>query len=251
MGLLLAVFQLFLIVMARSIQRSGSFERMSALIPPFARELLGPSLTSFMSFSGIVCLGYFHLAVVGSLLGISIVLGTTPTAEMEIGFTDLILSRPLARHWIITRSTILLVAYTAGLLMLMLAGTAMGLRALAPQGALWPAPRVVLSLAANLGLLMLCWGGVALAIGAAARRRSVAGGLAGLLALATFLLDYVARAWRPAEAVAWLSPFHYHSPLELLRGAPLPARNVAVLAGIAVAGVALAYLFFSRRDLPH
>src|SRR5207244_10764486 len=78
MGLLLAAFQLFLIVMARSIQRSGSFERMSALIPPFARELLGPSLTSFMSFSGIVCLGYFHLAVVGSLLGISIVLGPTP-----------------------------------------------------------------------------------------------------------------------------------------------------------------------------
>jgi len=100
-------------------------------------------------------------------------------------------------------------------------------------------------------LLMLCWGGVAMAIGAAARRRSVAGAIAGLLALTTFLLDYVARAWQPAESIAWLSPFRYFSPFELLIGKSLPTKNVLVLVGIAFVSFAMAYVFFSRRDISH
>ena len=98
---------------------------------------------------------------------------------------------------------------------------------------------------------MLCWSGVALAIAAASRRRSVAGALTGLTALATFLLDYLARAWASAESVAWLSPFRYYSPFDLLMGKPLPPHHLIVLAGIALAGFALAYIFFSRRDISH
>jgi ABC-2 type transport system permease protein len=111
--------------------------------------------------------------------------------------------------------------------------------------------QLIFSLAVNLGLLMLSWSGVAMAIGSRSRRRSVAGALAGLLALAAFLLDYVARAWQPAQAVAWLSPFRYYSPFDLLMGNALPARNLLVLAGIAVAGFAAAYLLFAHRDISH
>ena len=251
MGLLLAVFQVFLIIVARSVQRSRAFEQMGALIPPFLRELMGPAFASFMSFKGIVCVGYFHLAVMGSLVALSIALGTTPTSEIETGFMDLMLSRPLARHWIITRSIIVVMTSTLALLVMMMIGTWAGLKGLAPPDAAWPAPGLIRSLAVNLGLLMLCWGGVAMAVGAASRRRSVAGALTGLLALAMFLLDYVARAWRPAESVAWLSPFRYYSPLDLLMGQALPAKHLLVLTGIAVAGFALAYVFFSRRDISH
>ena len=90
-----------------------------------------------------------------------------------------------------------------------------------------------------------------MAIASASRRRAVAGALAGLLALATFLLDYVARAWQPAESIAWLSPFRYYNPSELLMGNPLSAKNLAVLASIAVTGYAVAYVLFSRRDITH
>jgi ABC-2 type transport system permease protein len=250
-GLLLAVFQVFLIVIARSVQRSNAFEQMGALIPPFLREMMGPSLAGFMSFGGIVCLGYFHLSVMGSLVAVSISLATAPTGEIEIGFADLILSRPIARHSLITRSIAVVVICTSALLLMMMAGTWAGLNLLAPPDVEWPGRRLILSLAANLGLLMLCWSGIAMAIGSAARRRIVAGALAGLAALATFLLDYVARAWQPAESVAWLSPFRYYSPFDLLMGNPLPARNLEVLAGIAAGGFILAYILFSRRDISH
>jgi beta-exotoxin I transport system permease protein len=98
-------------------------------------------------------------------------------------------------------------------------------------------------------MLALCWGGVAMAIGAASSRRSIAGGSAGLLALAAFLLDYVGRLWQPAQSVAWLSPFRYYNPFELIMGNPLPPRNPAVLGAIAAAGFAIAYVEFARRDI--
>jgi hypothetical protein len=72
MAALLAAFQVLLIVVARSIESSNSFEQLGDLMPPFVRQLLGPSFLSLMSFSGIVCLGYFHLAVMGSLIGLAI-----------------------------------------------------------------------------------------------------------------------------------------------------------------------------------
>jgi ABC-2 type transport system permease protein len=249
MGVLLAVFQVVLILSARSIHRSNAFEQMGALIPPFVRELLGPAFTSFVSFGGMVCLGYFHPIVMGSLVALSIALATLPRSEIETGWMDLILARPLARHWIITRSILVLLICSALLLLMMVLGTWTGLGTLAPEGVPWPKPALIRSLAVNLGLLMLSWGGIALAIGAASRRRGVAGALAGLLALAMFLLDYVARVWRPAESVAWLSPFRYYNPFELLMGRALPPNHILVLAAIAGVSFALAYIFFSRRDI--
>jgi ABC-2 type transport system permease protein len=250
-GLLLAAFQLILIFVAGSIQSSGGFDQLSALLPPFARELLGPSVVAFMSFSGIVCLGYFHLAIMGALIALAVTLATVPTSEVESGYMDLILARPLARHWIVTRTVVLTTLVTALLLALMVAGTWAGLQMLAPRDVLLPSARLISSLVVNLGMLTLCWGGVAMAIGAASRRRSIAGGSTGLLALATFLLDYVARLWQPAANVAWISPFRYYNPFDMITGHPLPFKNLVVLGAIAGAGFATAYTLFARRDISH
>jgi ABC-2 type transport system permease protein len=250
-GAMLALFQVLLIVFARSIRRSGGFEQLADLMPPFVRQLMGPSFTSFMSFSGIVCAGYIELAVIGALVAISIGLATTPTGEIESGFADLILARPLARHWIVTRSIAIAALASVLLLGSMMGGTWGGLEALAPGNAGWPAPSVILSLGLNLGLLMLGWSGIALAIGCASKRRSVAGTVTGLLALAMYLLDYIGRLWEPANKIAWLSPFRYYAPFDLVMGSPLSAKNLIVLGGIAAAGFAASYVAFSRRDISH
>jgi ABC-2 type transport system permease protein len=134
---------------------------------------------------------------------------------------------------------------------MMMAGTWIGLATLAPPDADWPSAKLIASLGLNLGMLSLSWGGIAMALGAASRRRRVAGGVAGLLALTTYLLDYTARLWKPAESVAWLSPFRYYVPFDLVMGNPLPLRNLVVLASIAVTGFAAAYILFSRRDISH
>src|ERR1043166_7760295 len=80
-GVLLAGFQVVLILQANSIQASNSFAKMGDLVPSFAREVLGPSFVTFLTFRGIVCLGYFHPVVMGALVSISVTLATIPRSE--------------------------------------------------------------------------------------------------------------------------------------------------------------------------
>ncbi len=47
----------------------------------------------------------------GSLIGMTIALLTEPASEIETGFMDLSLSRPLAPPWVILRSVVLVVGY--------------------------------------------------------------------------------------------------------------------------------------------
>lgn len=248
-GLLLAAFQVLLVLIAGSI-RPTEFDQLASLLPPFVRAILGPSLASIMSFGGIVSLGYFELAVVIALLALIIALATVPASEIETGFADLILARPLARHWIITRTIALVLFAIITMLGAMMAGTWAGLAMYAPQDAQWPSPVMICLLALNLGLLMLCWSGIAMALGAICRR-SVAGAITGLLALATFLLDYVGRLWPPADRLAWLSPFRYFVPFDLVMGNPLPGENIMVLWAIAMTGFTMAYFLFTQRDISH
>ncbi len=70
-GVLLAGFQVVLILQANSIQASNSFAKMGDLVPAFARDVLGPSFVTFLTFKGIVCLGYFHPVVMGALVSVS------------------------------------------------------------------------------------------------------------------------------------------------------------------------------------
>ena len=250
MGSLLAAFQILLVLIAGSIQRAGEFEQLASLLPPFARALLGPSLASVMSFSGVVCIGYFDLAIVIALVALTIALATVPASEVESGFADLILARSIPRHWLITRTILLLVLSVGMMLLFMMGGTWVGLRLLAPKDVQWPTAEMVGALALNLGLLMFCWGGVAMAFGAV-WRRSMASAVTGLLALTALLLDLTGRLWPPADRVAWLSPFRYFIPFDLVMGSHLPVENMLVLWAIGMSGYTLAYYFFSQRDISH
>jgi hypothetical protein len=248
-GVLLAGFQVLLSLVGATVYRLDAFRGLVALIPPAVRELMGPAMLAMMSFGGIVCIGYFHPVVMAALLGMVVAVATEPAAEVETGFVDLTLSRPLARYTVITRTVVLLVLCPAFVVGLMMGGTWAGLYLFAPAGAVWPASRLIFALALNLGALLFCWGGVSLAIAARSNRRGAAGSVAGGLALACFLLDYVARIWKPAQVVWWLSPFRYDNAIELVLGHPLPPGHLAVLISAGLGSAALSYVIFSRRDL--
>lgn len=248
LALVLALFQVLLVRVAATLQESAGFGGLAGLVPPFMRQMAGEALFAFMSFSGIVCLGFFHPMVIAALCALTIAAATEPAAEVETRFLDAVLVRPVPRQAIIIRSAALLLL-PALLLLALIGGTAAGLHWLAPPGAQPPGARLIAALAVNLGSLLVCVGGLALAVAAASRRRSVAGTIAGVAALFLFLLDYLARAWKPAEAVAWLSPFHYYRAMELLTGQPLALSHVAVLLGAGAAGTAVAAVVFARRDL--
>ena len=71
------------------------------------------------------------MGIVIALQALTIALATVPASEVETGFADLILARPLRRHWLITRTIALLLLAIVMLLAVMLAGTWGGLMILA------------------------------------------------------------------------------------------------------------------------
>lgn len=248
-GALLAWLQLVLIVVAGSLESSGQFAQLAKLLPPFVQAMLGPSMTAFLSFGGIVSLGYFEPGVIFAVVGLAIAVGTRIAVEVETGFVDLILARPVPRHLLVTRAMLVALLSVGTVVALMLAGTWIGLATLAPADAERPSTGLILSLAANLGLLGLTWSSLSLAVACASRRRGVAAGISGVSALVLFLLDYVARLWEPAQRLAWLSPFHYFDPLAMVMGAELPGRHLIALSAMAAGGLAASYVFFLRRDI--
>jgi hypothetical protein len=248
-SVLLAGFQLLLCLAAKAAQELNAYGPLSALVPDFLKQLMGPSLFALMSFSGIVCVGYFHFIVVCALMGLTIAITTEVSAEIEIRFIDLILSRPLARHWLVTRSIVLLIGCSVVLLGAMMLGSFLGLYLLAPTAIAKSTIKLIRSLVLNLEALILCWGGLTLAIASISRRRSVAGSIAGLLALSTYLFDYVAQIWAPGSKIAWLFPFHYFNAIKLISSGAIPLRDIQILLSYGVVGMALAYILFSRRDV--
>lgn len=249
LALVLALFQVLFVRLAGALQESAGFSALSPLLPPLLRRMAGEALPAFMSFAGISCFGYFHPMIVAALCGLAIAIATEPAGEIEMRFLDLALVRPVPRRSLVARSAALLVLLPALVILAMAGGTAAGLHWLAPPGAALPGVRLVASLAANLWALLVCVGGLALALGVASRRRAVAGSVAGIATLALFLVDYVARAWKPVETLARLSPFHYYRATDLLLGQPLDVRHLVALLGAGAAGVALAFAVFERRDL--
>jgi ABC-2 type transport system permease protein len=251
LGLLFGGFQMLATLVASTFEESQIFTRITALVPPYVRQAFGASLFTMMSFSGLTALGYFHVAVVGTLVGLAIAVGTEPASEVERGFSDLIMSRPVSRACPVTRSLVLLLAAATLTNVLMLAGTFGGLVFFAGNKPQWPPAAMFASLAAGMWALMVCWGGVGLAWGAASRRRGVAGAGAGFVAVFFYLLDVIARVWEPARRAnaGRLSPFHYFNPIEIVSGTSFRPTDAAVLLAIGSAGIALAYLLYSRRDL--
>ena len=247
-GLLLAVVQVLRVRIAANLHNDRQFELLTALLPPSVRAILGPSLAGIMTFKGIVSGVYFDTGFIIALLALAIALATLPASEMETGFADLILARPLPRHWLVTR-TIALVLFSILLMLLMImAGTWAGLALFAPPDVPWPSARQTGSLALSLGLLVLCWGGAALALGAGCRR-SVASATTGLLAFGALLLDWAHRLWPALDCIAWLSPFYYFNPYGLVAGGPLCLKDLLVLCAMAITGFTAAYILISRRDI--
>jgi ABC-2 type transport system permease protein len=249
MAVVLAGFQFMLTQVAVFLMRSQAFGLLASLIPPYIRAMAGPAMVAFMSFSGVVALGYFHPIVLASLVGLAIAAGTEPAAEVETRFADLTLARPMARHDVITRSVIVLAVTIGMLLAVMTAATWIGLACCTPAAAQRPRFALIESLAVSLGAIVWCWGGIALAVAAGARRRATAAGLTAVATLAAYLLDYLGRIWDPARLASRVSPFHYFEPMTLISGGPVNLANLTVLASIGIAATVIAYVRFARRDL--
>jgi hypothetical protein len=249
-SILLASFEIAVIAVAASFTGATDFARlsqlMSQIMPGFVQAAFGPAMLSFGAMTT-VC--YFDPLVVMMAVQFAVFLATEPAGEIEGGLVDLVLARPLPRHWLISRSVLVMTAGASLPTLAMGLATWAGLGLLAPAGAPWPETRVVLLMMIHLAAVSWCFGGAGLAAAAWSRRRGAAQAAVAIASVALYLIDVIGESWARALPLARLLPFHYYHGAAILRGTANAALDLSVLSGIGAAGIALAYWQFGRRDL--
>jgi ABC-type transport system involved in multi-copper enzyme maturation permease subunit len=242
----LIALQLAIIAAAVGFTSDGRYEQLAQIVPAFAKNLLGPALTSFR---GTVLFFYVDPLIVMLLVVFAIYLASEPAGEVESNLVDLILARPVPRHRVVSRSFLVMAIGTMLMGAAMMTTTWTGLWWMAPPDAEWPASRTVLSLSAHMTLIAWCFGCTALAASGWARRRGAVVGAVGLVAIVMYLVELLESIWAPARELARFSPFHYYGATGILAGTAPEAKNLAVLGATALAFTALAYWRYQRRDL--
>jgi ABC-2 type transport system permease protein len=246
---LLCALQVALVLQAASYDQQQTFETLGRLMPAFMQRWFGESLAALASFAGMVSFGYFHPVVVLLVAMLAAYVASDPAADVESGYVDLLLSRPIARHWLVSRSAILALACPLALAVLMMASTWTAVAVVAPSSASPPSAITVMTLAAHLVAVAWCFGALSLAIAGGARRRSTAFATAAIAAVALYFVNVLAASWKPARVADVLSPFHYYRGAEIVAGVTDPARDLVVLGSAAAVLFTVSYLRFRKRDL--
>ena len=70
-----------------------------------------------------------------------------------------------------------------------------------------------------------------------------------LIAVVSYIVDFLALGWTPIRTISWLSPFSYYPALSILAGDAPMTRNITVLVVSSAILTAAAYWQFQRRDL--
>jgi ABC-type transport system involved in multi-copper enzyme maturation permease subunit len=170
-------------------------------------------------------------------------------ADIEGGQVDLLLARPVARHWLVTRSLVVVLVSPIVFVSVMIAFTTLALHAFAPPNTTWPEARLIGLMGVHLVALAWSVGAFGLAVASAAERRSSALAIAAIVAVSLYLLEVLGGAWRPLARAALVSPFHYYRAPMILAGSDQVGPDLGVLAGMTVLCAAIAYWRFNGRDV--
>jgi ABC-type transport system involved in multi-copper enzyme maturation permease subunit len=246
---LLTGLQIVIVGQASALEEAHGFSRMAEFVPAFLQRGLGNKSFLLVTFKGTVALGYFHPVVAMLVAVLAIYFVSEPAHEVESGLVDVTLARSMPRHYVMTRSLLLACAAVGAAIVLMGAGTQLGLRLFGSPEFEAPSAVVSAQLLLHLAGVALCFAGLGLAVAAGARRWSTAFTTAALIAVLTYLLDFLAIGWPLMRPIAWISPFHYYPALSIIAEDAPPWRNLAMLLSAAAAFSALGYWRFSRRDL--
>jgi ABC-2 type transport system permease protein len=244
---LVTLFQVVLVLEARSYDQANMYELLGRMTPDFVQRWLGDSIATLASFRGMVAVGYFHPIIVLLVSMVAAYAASEPAGDAEAGYVDLLLSRPVPRRSLITRSAVVFLVCPPALALLMLAATWAAMAAFAPA-ARWPSLATMLTLAAHLVAVAWCFGALALAVASVVWRRGSALASAAIAAVSLYLTNVVAASWAPARIVDVVSPFHYYRATGILAGQTSPIHDLLVLGSASAALVALAYWRFSARD---
>ena len=219
-----------------------------ATLPPMLQVMFGDQFATMFTSSGMLAFGWNHPIVLALGGAVAVMLGTRAiAAEVESGAIELVLAQPISRaayfgtHVLFALLALALVACGG------LAGSLLG-ESVYGLPLFHPAPALALTF--NFWLLQSSFFGLALLLSSGAREAGRAGGAAFLLLLASFLMQAIGGLIKKYAFLLPWSLYERYLPRALLTTGRVPSASLAVLGGVLLLSLALAWWRFRRRDLP-
>lgn len=220
-------------------------------IPPFVQDLLkmlaGADILDHLTPSGLMSVGFAHPFVQLVIWSFTLAYCTRViVGEIEAGTADLLMTLPVSRTRIYVTVSAVWFAAGAALAAMPWLGTCAG-QYLCHKGPFDLGRLAMVS--ANLFCLYLAVGAGALWLSAISARRGRAIGILTGLLLGSFLLNFFAVIWKPAEKIAFLGVLNYYQPLPTIAGGEWPLRNMTVLLVATAICWTGGLMQFRRRDI--
>ena len=248
-GLLLLAFEALLAYILPAYQEQFAENIGSiAFVRQIVQAMVGAELAERLGPELFTSIPWVHPAVLALVWAHAIVCCTqVPVGEVDRGTIDVTLGLPVSRWQLQIASTVTWILAAAVVLLLGVVGNALGGSALDPAAR--PAAARQGLVVANLLCLSLATGALAWLVSAVTsqRGRAITGAFA--VVLASFLLNYLAPFWEPADRLSFLSALAYYRPVPILRDGTWPLLDMAVLLCVAAALWTMAGVVFARRDL--
>lgn len=243
--LALAAFAALMVVFFPAMHQDGALDELVKSMPPAFQGLVG-DLADLSRFDTYLASQLFDIrlpimaGVMALVLGLSL-----SVSDEERGELRTLLSLPISRTKLLLERWLALVT----ILTVTVLGLVAGLYLSAPftEGAVINHADVVL-LSVMTALMMVAFGTIPFAVGLATGRRALASGVGIGVVIGSFILSTFAGAVDWLKNYEALSLLHYFPAVDIVKDG-IELADVAVLGGITLGLLIVAFVLFRRRDV--
>ncbi len=219
---------------------------------PFSKQImsaiLGSEFGEEINAKAMQALLWVHPTILTLLWTHAIVFCTRfPAGEIDRGTIDVLLGLPVSRRK--AYYTEVLAWLIAGLFVLSMGYAGHRLAAPWMPAEMRPQPWEAAYVLVNQYCVYLAVGAFTFFVSANSDRRGRAVGVTIGLVLVSFLLNFLAQFWEPADAVAWLSVMEYYRPAITIQTGEFAWADVITLLSVSTVAIALGGEIVAHRSI--
>lgn len=217
-------------------------------IQDFVKGLLGTDIGAGLDMATFAAIAWVHPVFLALVWAHEITLCTRiPAGEVDRGTIDVLLSLPVSRWRVYLCESAVWLATGAILITAAVVGFSVASLTIATEDR--PTLGRLLIVAVNFYCLYVAVGGLSFLVSSVSSRRGRAIAVVFAIVLASFLLNFLAQLWAPAEKASVLSVLTYYRPVVALREAAWPIQDMLVLTLTGTTTWLLGAHLFTRRDI--